>query len=111
MVFWVGFASGTVRGTLSLASYALDPLLFLVTFRVLMVWVYDRTGSLLVGMLMHLSLTAGTRMLTPPGIVGVHLLLFDLTWAVVGWVVVAAVAGANGMKGRSERTQPEADAS
>jgi len=41
-VFW---ASGTVPGKLSLASYLLDPFLFLVVFRVLMVWVYDRTGS------------------------------------------------------------------
>jgi hypothetical protein len=43
--------SGTVSGALSLASYMLDPFLFLVAFRVLMLWVYDRTESLLVAML------------------------------------------------------------
>ena len=91
VVFWVGYASGTVSGALSLASYLIDPFLFLVAFRVLMVWVYDRTGSLLVAMLMHLSPTASSRILTPLGIVGVPLLTFDLVWAATLWVVVAAV--------------------
>ena len=37
--------------------------LMLPAYRVLMVWVYDRTGSLLVAILMHASLTATiTRM-------------------------------------------------
>ncbi len=38
---------------------------FLPAFRVLMVWVYDRTGSLLVAMLMHVSLTASTLIFQP----------------------------------------------
>jgi uncharacterized protein len=57
VTFW---ASGTISGEFALASYLLDPFLFLVAFRVLMVWVYDRTGSLLVAMLMHTSLTASS---------------------------------------------------
>ena len=40
---------------------------FLPAYRVLMVWVYDRTGSLLVAMLMHASLTASTLILQPAG--------------------------------------------
>jgi uncharacterized protein len=93
VAFW---ASGTVSGTLSLASYLLDPLLFLAAFRVLMVWVYDRTGSLLVAMLMHASLTASARIFSPLAIAGGPLLTFDLVWAAAVWVVVAAVAVANG---------------
>ncbi len=50
------------------ASQSVPPLLklavllfsFLPAFRVLMVWVYDRTGSLLVAMLMHVGQTATT---------------------------------------------------
>lgn len=87
--FW---ASGTVPGTLSLASYLLDPFLFLVLFRVLMVWVYDRTGSLLVAMLMHFSLTASARIFDPLVISGIPLLTFDLIWAATLLLVVVVLA-------------------
>ena len=69
--------------------------LFLTLFRVLMVWVYDRTGSLLVAMFMHGSLTASARILMPPGIAGVALLTFDLVWVAALCVVIAAIAVAN----------------
>jgi membrane protease YdiL (CAAX protease family) len=90
------WASGTVSGALALASYLLDPLLFLTAFRVLMVWVYDRTESLLVGILMHVSLTASARVIGVPGLAGLPLLTSDLVWFTAVWVVVAAVAVANG---------------
>src|SRR5215217_6038862 len=92
VTFW---ASGTISGEFALASYLLDPFLFLVAFRVLMVWVYDRTGSLLVAILMHASLTASSLILGP-GVAGVRLVSFDLAWAAVLWAVVAAVAVAQG---------------
>jgi len=87
--FWT---SGTVSGALSLAGYLLDAFLFLTLFRVLMVWVYDRTGSLLVAMFMHGSLTASARILMPPGTAGMRLLTFDLVWVAALCVVIAAVA-------------------
>ena len=43
---------------------------FLPAYRVLMVWVYDRTGSVLVAMLMHVSLTASTLILQPLDVAG-----------------------------------------
>jgi membrane protease YdiL (CAAX protease family) len=76
-------------------SGLLDAFLFLTLFRVLMVWVYDRTGSLLVAMFMHGSLTASARILIPPGTAGVPLLTFDLVWVAALCVVIAAVAVAN----------------
>src|SRR5678815_5420542 len=97
--FWT---SGTVSGALSLAGYLLDAFLFLTLFRVLMVWVYDRTGSLLVVMLMHGSLTASARILMPPGTAGVPLLTFDLVWVAALCVAIAAVAVAN----RRQLSQP-----
>jgi membrane protease YdiL (CAAX protease family) len=93
-------AAENTSGTLSL-SFFLPLILFdllvgsLVAFRVLMVWVYDRTGSLLVAMLMHVSLTASVRILNPLPNVGVPLFIYDLALAAALWVVVAAVAVAN----------------
>jgi membrane protease YdiL (CAAX protease family) len=94
---WLGYASGTLSGALSTASYLLDPFLFLVGSRVLIVWVYDRTGeSLFLAMLMHMSLTSSARILTPMGIVGVPLMLFGITWAAVMWGIVTVVTLAKG---------------
>ena len=89
------WASGTVSGALPLTSYLFDPFLFLTAFRVLMVWIYDRTESLLVGILMHVSLTASARIIGAMGLAGMPLLTFDLLWFVAVWVVVGAVAVAN----------------
>ena len=96
------WASGVTSGGLSVAIY-LPVILFsilvgsLVPYRVLMVWVYDRTGgSLLVAMLMHMSYTASTLILLP---LAIALLPFGLTYGLVLtaalWVVVAVVALAN----------------
>jgi uncharacterized protein len=68
---------------------------FLPPYRVLMVWVYDRTESLLVAMLMHASLVAFWIISTPVGMVGVPLVTWYLVWAAALWAVVGAVAMAN----------------
>lgn len=93
-------AAETVAGTLPLSIYL--PLILctllvgsLVAFRVLMVWVYERTDSLLVAMLMHVSLTASVRILTPVPNVGVSLLIAEFVLASVLWIVVGIVAVAN----------------
>jgi hypothetical protein len=92
------WASGSSSGALSL--YLFLPLIlfsFLPAYRVLMVWVYDRTGgSLLVAMLMHASLTASTLILGPLAVSGVPLLTWNLVLAGALWVFVAAVAVAKG---------------
>jgi len=89
VVFW---ASGDSPGGLS-------PFLFVATVvftwlpasRVLMVWVYDRTGSLLVTMLMHASFVTFWTILTPLTVVGVPLVTYYLVLAAALWLVVAAV--------------------
>jgi len=87
---------GNRSGALPLALFVtLDLFSALPAFRVLMVWVYGRTGSLLVGMLMHSSLTSSLLILTPLT-TGVPLLTFDFVFAAALWVVVAAVAVASG---------------
>jgi membrane protease YdiL (CAAX protease family) len=93
------------------SSGAFEPLLFLPpclfyigtlpAYRVLMVWVYDRTGSLLLAMLMHASLTACTLFILSPGASGVPLIIYYLILTPVVWGVVALVAAAN--RGRLSR--------
>jgi len=75
----------------SVTSAAVPPALYLLvllfsvlpSFRVLMVWVYERTGSLLVAMLMHVSLTASTLILMPLATSGVTAVTYDLVLAAV----------------------------
>jgi membrane protease YdiL (CAAX protease family) len=67
----------------------------LPAFRVLMVWVYDCTESLLVVMLMHASLDAATFILGPLAIQGLATLGYGLVVAALMWAVVGVVALAN----------------
>jgi membrane protease YdiL (CAAX protease family) len=69
---------------------------WLPAFRVLMVWVYDRTGSLLVAVLMHVSLTATSMMVFSSGLSVMQLLTSILVSAGVWWLLVAAVALTSG---------------
>jgi len=95
MNFWT---SGSPSGALSLALL-LHSVIFSVgilpAYRVLMVWVYDRTGSLLVAMLMHFSLIVSNVILVPLAIAGATGPTWSLVMAAALWVVVAAVAVAN----------------
>jgi membrane protease YdiL (CAAX protease family) len=94
IAFW---ASSALAGEQSLATFVAGFLAFYVValpaYRVLMVWVYDRTASLLVVMLMHAFLSASTLILQPQTTAG-HL-TWNLILAAALWVVVAAVAVAN----------------
>ncbi len=92
------WGSGDSAGALSL-SLLLPPCFFYVgvlpAYRVLMMWVYDRTKSLLVVILMHASLTASTLFVLAPSVEGAPLLLYYVVLAAVLWGVVAAVAVVN----------------
>jgi hypothetical protein len=66
---------------------------YLTAFRVLMVWVYDRSESLVVGMLMHVSFTASLLTLNPLNIAGVDLVAYSFALAAAVWMVVAVAAG------------------
>jgi uncharacterized protein len=92
VIYWASSPSGAIP----LAILLVQLFAWMPAYRVLMVWVYDRTGgSLLVAMLMHLSLTASTLILGAR-LAGVPLVTFDLIWAAVLWAVIGAVALANG---------------
>ena len=76
---------------------------YLTAFRILMVWVYDRTQSLLVTMLMHVSLTASLLILNPIGLSGMRLQEFSFAFAGAAWAVVAVVVLANKREGMDAR--------
>jgi len=84
--------SATSAGGLPLTVF-LPVLLFsfLPPYRVLMVWVYDHTRSLLVAMLMHASLVTFWLASTPLAIAGAAQVTWYLAWAAVLWVIVLAV--------------------
>jgi membrane protease YdiL (CAAX protease family) len=62
----------------------------LPAYRVLMVWVHERTESLLVGMLMHVSLTASLIILRPAA-TGMALVVYELAWAGTLWAIMATI--------------------
>jgi len=95
IAFWAGGSFSGGQWTTYLLGIPFFYLGALPAYRVLMVWVYDRTASLLVAMLMHASLSASTLILQPP-LTGVLFLTWNLTLTAILWVVVAAVALGNG---------------
>jgi membrane protease YdiL (CAAX protease family) len=90
VIFW----SGNHSGALGLAILVAQLFAWLPAYRILMVWVYDRTESLLVAMLMHATLTAGMLILQPLAMAGVALLTWLIAFAAAWWVVVAVVVAA-----------------
>jgi hypothetical protein len=111
---WAAFQLPYFVGTAS-SSGPVPPALYvavilfswLPAYRVLMVWVYDHTQSVLVGWLMRLpSILVCWFILFSPALVGVPGLIFDLVFGATLWVLVAAVAVANRRKlSRGEHTR------
>ena len=90
----VVMASGSYAGTLPPeAFFALRTVAMiaggLVAYRVLMVGLYDRTGSLPIMILMHVSLTASTLIFEPAAISGMSLVIYDVASAAAWWAIVA----------------------
>jgi membrane protease YdiL (CAAX protease family) len=71
---------------------------WLPPYRILMVWIYNRTESLLVSVLMHASLMAGLSALVPAELSGTTLLTWILSWAAALWVVVGVAALVTGRR-------------
>ena len=92
-VFWAApAAAGELPLSVFVPASALGALIgYLLPFRMLMVWVYDRTRSLLVAILMHTSLTASVLILDPAGLYGARLLTYSFILAAVVWATVVAV--------------------
>ena len=90
------WASAHLAGALLPAVVAANVLAWFPPYRVLMVWVYDRTGeSLLLAMLMHGSAT-GSLVIFASLAPGWPLFIFLLVFGAVVWVVVGVVTLAQG---------------
>lgn len=95
VIFWMsGNTIGSLPPALFLTVRGLDLLIGgLLAYRVLMVWVYDRTQeSLLLAMLMHASLTACMLIFGPAALSGIPFLIYLLTTSAATWAVVGALA-------------------
>ena len=94
------YISGTYAGPLPVALFValntLGAIAQLTAYRVLLVWLYDRTGSLLLVTLMHGSLTASTIFIFTPLAVGVSFLMYGWLLTAALWVVVGVIALADG---------------
>ncbi|HEX5070277.1 MAG TPA: CPBP family glutamic-type intramembrane protease [Vicinamibacterales bacterium] len=77
---------GALNGSVPLGLFvAIDLLAILPVYRVLIVWLHDRSGSLSLAMLMHASLTASLIVLGP-AVTGWRLLAYDAVVAAVLWI-------------------------
>jgi membrane protease YdiL (CAAX protease family) len=95
-MWWVGGTSAeAIPLALFLPLYFLSSIAQLTAYRVLMVWIYDRTESLLVAILMHASYIFSTLFVLAPPTTGLPFLVYSGVFTTVLWVVVAAVAAAN----------------
>ncbi len=64
---------------------------WLPAYRILMVWLYDHTQSLLLAILMHASLVASQFVLMPPSLDDKTLVIWLLAWALVLWLLVGVL--------------------
>jgi membrane protease YdiL (CAAX protease family) len=87
---------GSFSGVLPLVLLLVQLFAWLPAYRVLMVWLYDRTGSLLVVVLMHASLIANQLISAPAVTADATTLVWTLAWSAALWLVVAAVAAVTG---------------
>jgi membrane protease YdiL (CAAX protease family) len=87
-IYW---GSANAIGSVPVPIYLLVALFsFLVPYRILMTWVYQRTRSALIGVLMHASLTSSMLIMGAP-VSGRDLLTYDLAFGAVLWIAAAIV--------------------
>jgi membrane protease YdiL (CAAX protease family) len=90
------FLSKDPAGVVPLAVLLLIRLFtHLPAFRVLMVWVYDRTGSLSLAMLMHAGLTASSLVIQPQSTAGIHIITANLVVAALLWCIIGVISVTN----------------
>lgn len=97
IALWMGGSFAEGQWTPYLLGILVFYLAALPAFRVLLVWIYDRTESLLLVMLMHASFSASMLILQPP-LAGAPFLRWNLAIAAALCVVIVAIAAANGWR-------------
>jgi membrane protease YdiL (CAAX protease family) len=91
-MWWVGSTSSeSVPVRIFLPLYFLTAIAVLTAYRVLMAWVYDRTASLFVAVLMHGSYIVCTLFILAPPTTGMPFLVYSGAFVVALWLAVAVV--------------------
>ncbi|MGE5837419.1 MAG: CPBP family intramembrane glutamic endopeptidase [Acidobacteriota bacterium] len=91
-LFWEG---DSFTGTLPLAILFIRLFSWLPPFRVLLVWIHDRTQSLPAVMIMHALVSFISIILAPKALTGARLLAALLVAAGTMWLLLVAVGAAN----------------
>jgi len=95
IAFWASnYLAGANSWTMFVAGFLAFYLLALPAYRVLLVFVYDRTKSLPVIMLMHAFLSAST-LIFQPSATGEIAFIWNLVLGIILWIIVASVAAIN----------------
>ena len=90
-------ASGLSSGSLSPLTFTLLLLFtWLIPYRVLMVWAYDHTHSVLLSILMHVPIVADQFVLNPATALPEFTAASNIIFAVALWVVVGVICVAGG---------------
>lgn len=107
-IIWVGRSTSEgVPLVLYLALYFGFSVASLTAYRILILWVYDNTGSLLIATLMHASYAGFTLQIDfiLPTLTGSELLIQGWLFGAALWVVVAAVALVSGGSWEDRRSR------
>lgn len=95
IAFWASnYLGGADSWTMFVVGFLAFYLLALPAYRVLLVLVYDRTGSLPVIMIMHAFLSAST-LIFQPSATGEIAFIWNLVLGIVLWIIVATVVATN----------------
>ena len=95
IAFWASnYLAAADSWTMFVASFVAFYLLALPAYRVLLVLVYDRTGSLPVIMLMHAFLSASTLIFQPSSS-GKIAFIWNLVLGIILWIIVATIVTTN----------------
>jgi membrane protease YdiL (CAAX protease family) len=87
----IWWGSADAFGSVSVPIFMLVALFsFMPPYRILMVWVYEKTESLLVAVLMHTSLTS-SMLIMGPAVTGIDAVVYNLAFSGLLWCVVAIV--------------------
>lgn len=89
ILFW---ERDSFSGTLPLLILLGRLFAWLPPFRIFLVWILERTGSLLIVILTHASLVFTTTVLVPMSLSGNNLLTWLLLWGFVLWILVLVMA-------------------
>ncbi|MBI9036154.1 MAG: CPBP family intramembrane metalloprotease [Bacteroidales bacterium] len=98
-VFWgCGDGNGNLDMSLFLPGFFFH-FAGLIPFRILIVWVYERTRSVFLAILMHSTLTGGLFFILNISVKGKSLFKYYLALAVLLWILVALIINVNRKKG------------